>query len=341
MQKVNLNLSLFLSVNFRPNKYLDVGQIIENEIKKKLVVAAPIYVYIFSFKPFRINSTMDTFLYSNLMINFENMEKGQLIFIGLGLYDENDISLKGLNELKNCKKVFAEFYTSKLAGFNKPSFEKVIGKNINVLSRSESEKGEIILKNAQSEKVAFLVCGDPMTATTHVDLRIRAIKKGIKTKIIHSGSIVTAAPGLLGLQNYKFGRTTTLAFPEKEYFPTSQYHVVKQNKEMGLHSLVLLDIQADKNLYMTANQGMDILLKMEGILKENVITEDTIICIVGQASSDTPILEANIIKNLLNKDFGPPLHCIIIPAKLHFMEIEALETFANLPQQISKKLQKL
>jgi len=284
---------------------------------------------------------MDTFLYSNLMINFENMEKGQLIFIGLGLYDENDITLKGLNELKNCNKVFAEFYTSKLVGFNKSYFEKNIGNTINVLSRSESEKGEKILKYAQTEKVAFLVCGDPMIATTHVDLRIRAIKKGIETKIIHSGSIVTAAPGLLGLQNYKFGRTTTLAFPEKEYFPTSQYQVIKQNKEMGLHSLVLLDIQADENLFMTANQGMELLLKMEKKLKENVITEETVVCVVGQAGSDKPISEANTIINLLNKDFGQPLHCIVIPGKLHFMEIDALETFANLPPLISKKLQKL
>ena len=180
-----------------------------------------------------------------------------------------------------------------------------------------------------------------MIATTHVDLRLRAIKRGIETKIIHSGSIVTAAPGLLGLQNYKFGRTTTLAFPEKEYFPTSPYTIIKQNKEMGLHTLVLLDIQADKNIYMTANQGIKLLLKMEEKLGENILSEDSIICVVARAGSPNPVLIANSVKVLLNKYFGPPLHTLIVPGNLHFMEVEALEIIANLPKAISKKLQKL
>jgi diphthine synthase len=269
------------------------------------------------------------------------MSKGKLLFIGLGLYDENDVSLKGVNELRSCKKIFAEFYTSKLSGFNKASFEKIIGKDITVLSREESEGGDKILDLASDEKVAFLTCGDPMIATTHVELRIRAIKMGIETNIIHSGSIVTAAPGLLGLQNYKFGRTTTIAYPEKNYFPTSPYSVIKDNKKMGLHTIVLLDIQADKNTYMTANEGLQLLLKMEDILKENIVSKESIICIVGQAGASKPVLQANTVKNLLNKDFGPPLHTIVIPGTLHFMEIEALKVCANLPREMVKKLQKL
>jgi diphthine synthase len=280
-------------------------------------------------------------LYSNLINSFEKMSKRKLIFIGLGLYDENDISLRGLSELKGCDKIFAEFYTSKLVGLNKTSFENIIGKEVTILTREESEKGDIILNSALKEKVAFLTCGDPMIATTHIELRLRAIKKGIDTKIIHSGSIVTAAPGLLGLQNYKFGRTTTIAFPERNYFPTSPYAVIKENKQMGLHTMVLLDIKAEKNTYMTANEGLKLLLKMEEQLKENVVSENSIICIVGQAGSEKPVLQANIIENLFNKDFGPPLHTIIVPGVLHFMEIEALEICANLPREIVKKIQKL
>ena len=280
-------------------------------------------------------------MYSYPINGLKNMSKGQLIFIGLGLYDENDISLRGLKELESCEKVFAEFYTSKLVGLNKNAFEKKICKKIEVLSREESEAGDKILKYASKGKVGFLTCGDPMIATTHVNLRLRAIEKNIDTKIIHSGSIVTAAPGLLGLQNYKFGRTTTLAFPEKDYFPTSPYLVIKRNQEIGLHTLVLLDIQSDKEAYMNANQGIEILLKMEEKLKENIITEDSVICVVAQAGSDKPILQANRIKVLLNKDFGPPLHTLVFPGTLHFMEIEALEACASLPKEISKKLQKL
>jgi len=271
----------------------------------------------------------------------ENMSKEQLIFVGLGLYDEDDISLKGLNEIRNCDKVFAEFYTSRLVGLDKNSFEKKLGKTIAILSREETENGNKILEYASKEKVVFLTCGDPMIATTHVDLRLRAMKKGINTKIVHSGSIITAVPGLLGLQNYKFGRTTTLAFPEKDYFPTSPYTIINENKKMGLHTLVLLDIQVDKDIYMTANQGMELLLKIEKDLGENIFNGDSVVCVVARAGSPEPILAANTIKVLVNKDFGPPLHTLVIPGNLHFMEVEALEICAGLPIELGKKLQKL
>jgi diphthine synthase len=269
------------------------------------------------------------------------MSKGRLIFVGLGLYDEADVSLKGLQELKQCDEVFAEFYTAKLGKFNRKSFEKLIGKKIEVLSRVETENGDKIIDAATKNNVVFLTGGDPMIATTHVDLRLRAIKQGIPTRIIHSSSIATAVPGLLGLQNYKFGRTTTLAFAEKEYFPTSPYTVINNNKKMGLHTLVLLDIQAEKNLYMTANEGFELLLKMEGKLREHLFADDTIACVVARAGAPKPMVVANTINFLRMKDFGPPLHTIVIPGTLHFMEIEALELCADLPIEIKRKIQKL
>ena len=261
------------------------------------------------------------------------MAEGKIIFIGLGLYDEMDISLKGLEEIKKCGKVFAEFYTAKLMGTNLDKLEKTIDKKITVLSREETEKGDRILEVAKNEKVAFLTCGDSMTATTHVDLRLRATKIGIKTGVIHGSSIVTAAPGLLGLQNYKFGRSTTLAYPEGEYFPTSPYEVIRDNKKMGLHTLVLLDIQDDKKRYMTANEAMKLLLEMEEKHGERVFDDKTIICVVARAGSNNPVVESGFIKNLIKKDFGPSLHTLVVPGRLHFMEIEALETLAQLPAQ--------
>lgn len=258
------------------------------------------------------------------------MATGQLLFIGLGLHDEKDVSLNGLSEIKNCDKVFSEFYTSKLIGLKKDSFKQTFGKHVELLSREETERGDKILNSAINEKVAFLTCGDPMIATTHIDLRLRAIKKGILTKIIHSGSIITAAPGLLGLQNYKFGRTTTLAFPEKDYFPTSPYNVILENKKIGLHTLILLDIKADKNVYMTANEGMSLLLEIEEKLGKGLFKKDDMICVVARAGSPKTVVAAGPIKELINRDFGGPLHTLIVPGDLHFMEIEALEVLAGL-----------
>ena len=261
------------------------------------------------------------------------MSKGRLSFIGLGLYDEKDISLKGIEEIKNCDIVFAEFYTAILTGTNLKNIEKTIGKKIEVLSREETEKGKKILKFAKTKYIVFLTAGDPMSATTHVDLRLNALKLGITTKIIHGSSIFTAVPGLLGLQNYKFGRTTTLAYPEKDYFPTSPYSVIDNNKKLGLHTLVLLDIQAEKKRFMTANEAMKLLLEMEEKIKGNIFKQDSIICIVARAGSDEPIIAAGKIKDMIVKDFGPPLHTIVVPGNLHFMEFEALKILAQLPAQ--------
>ena len=271
----------------------------------------------------------------------EKMSQAQLIFVGLGLYDESDISLKGLHELKHCDEVFAEFYTAKLGQFDKKSFETLIGKKIEVLSREDTEKGDRIITTATQKSVVFLTCGDPMIATTHVDLRLRAIKKGISTKIIHSSSIATAVPGLLGLQNYKFGRTTTLAFAEKEYFPTSPYSVIYNNKKIGLHTLVLLDIQTEKNRFMTANEGLELLLQMEKKLKKHLFGDDTLACVVARAGGPNPVVAADTVHRLRKKDFGPPLHTIVVPGNLHFMEIEALDLCAGLPPDTKRKIQKL
>jgi len=269
------------------------------------------------------------------------MKKGKLTFIGLGLYDEKDISLKGLDEIKNCDIAYAEFYTAKLVGTDMNELENTIGKKIKILTRKETEKGDNIINSAKKENVVFLTCGDSMTATTHVDLRLRAINEGIKTKIVHGSSIVTAVPGLLGLQNYKFGRTTTLAYPEEDYFPTSPYDVIKNNKEMGLHTLVLLDIQSNRNKNMTANKGIELLLEMEKKKRERIFTKKSMVCVVARAGSSNPTVRADKIEVLKDEDFGTPLHTLVVPGALHFMEIEALKNLANLPTELSKKLQKL
>ncbi len=269
------------------------------------------------------------------------MEKGSLTFIGLGLFDEKDISIKGLEEIKKSDKIFAEFYTAKLMGTTIEKLEKTYGKKITVLNREKTENGSLILDSAKKQKTAFIVAGDSMTATTHVDLRIRATKKKIKTKVIHGASIITAVSGLLGLQNYKFGRTTTLCYPEKNYFPTSPYNVIQKNKIDGLHTLVLLDIQEDKKRYMTANEGLKLLLEMEKKHKNKLITKDSIACVVARAGSNKVTIKSDTIKNLIELDFGKPMHTIVIPGDLHFMEIESLKILAQLPAQQIGKLQKL
>ncbi|UCG68395.1 MAG: diphthine synthase [Thermoplasmata archaeon] len=259
---------------------------------------------------------------------------GELVFIGLGLYDERDISIRGLETAKECDVLFAEFYTARLTGTSVSKIEKLIGKRIEVLDRKVFEKGDVIIEAAREKKVGVLVTGDPMTATTHVSLRMRAKGEGIESRIIPGASIITSAPGLLGLHIYKFGKTASLPFPQEGYFPTSPYDIVKKNLENGMHTLILLDIDDHTEKYMRANEGLSLLLDMEEDRKEAVISQRTLVCVLGSVGSERPMVRAGLVKDLLQEDFGEGLHCLIIPGKLHFAEAESLVEFAGAPKEI-------
>ncbi len=263
---------------------------------------------------------------------------GELIFIGLGLHDEYDISLLGLKASLECDILFAEFYTSMLAGTNINKIQNLTGKSIRVLNREEMEKGDIIVDAAKESKVGVLVVGDPMTATTHLALRLKAKENDIDTKLIHGASIITAAPGLSGLHIYKFGRTASLPFPKEGYFPTSPYEVIKNNLDNGLHTLILLDIEEHDEKYMRANEGIKLLMDMENERKEGVISGDTLACVLGKVGSENPVVRSGFLKDLVEQDFGEGLHCLVVPGKLHFTEAEALVEFAGAPKEIMEQV---
>jgi diphthine synthase len=257
-----------------------------------------------------------------------------LYFIGLGLYDEKDISLKGLDAMKKADVVYAEFYTARLFGTTISALEEISQCEIKILTREQVEEDNIPLNEAKSKDVAFLIAGDPLIATTHADMMIEAKKNGLKTQVIHSSSILSAGPGISGLQAYKFGKVTTVPFLEDNYFPHSPYQVIKNNLEQDFHTLVLLDIRAHEERYMTANEGLEYLLRVENEREECIITEDTLAVALARLGSAKPVVRADKIKNLLKEDFGGPLHSLIIPSALHFIEAEYLVVIAGAPEEI-------
>ncbi|WP_048148255.1 diphthine synthase [Palaeococcus ferrophilus] len=258
-----------------------------------------------------------------------------IYFIGLGLYDEKDITLKGLETARKCDAIFAEFYTSLLAGTTIEKVEELIGKPIRRLSREEVELHfeRIVLSEAKDKDVAFLTAGDPMVATTHSDLRLRAKEMGVESYVIHAPSIYSAI-AITGLHIYKFGKSATVAYPEKNWFPTSHYDVIRENKERGLHTMLFLDIKAEQNRYMTANEAMEILLQVEKMKREGVFTEETLVVVLARAGSLNPTLRAGYVRDMLKEDFGRQPHVMVVPGRLHIVEAEYLVGFAGAPREI-------
>lgn len=169
----------------------------------------------------------------------------------------------------------------------------------------------------------------------HVALRIEAERLGIKTRVVHGASVLSAVIGLSGLHNYKFGKSVTIPFTE-EYGGISEtpYDVAAQNKRLGLHTLCLLDVQAEEKRCMTIREGLETLLKVEEKRKQRVVTPETLTVGVARAGSRNPKVKADFLKELLNYDFGGPPHSIVFPGRLHFMEAEALVVLAGAPEKV-------
>jgi diphthine synthase len=260
-----------------------------------------------------------------------------LTFIGLGLFDEYDISLKGLEAIREADLVYAEFYTSCLMGTNPEKMEKLYGKKIRLLSREDVEQQPDWLDDAKNKKVAFLTGGDTMVSTTHVDLRLRAEKLGIETRLVHGASIASAVSGLTGLQNYRFGKSASIPYPYESRRGTkviseTPYDIIKQNSGLGLHTLVFLDIDKEKG-YMTVNLALELLLEVEKKRGEGVMDRAVTVGI-ARAGSEKPVVKADYSENLRCFDFGKPLHILVVPGKLHFLEAEALVKLAAGPENI-------
>ena len=239
-----------------------------------------------------------------------------LYFIGIGLNDAKDISVKGLEIVKNCEKVYLENYTSVL-NCKISELEKLYGKKIVLADRDMVEKNaeNTILKDAKEKNTAFLVVGDVFGATTHIDLMMRARELNIETKTIHNASVLTAV-GITGLELYKFGKVTSIPFENGNV--KSPIEALKNNQKIGLHTLFLLDLNPEENKFLSINNAVTYLIK-------NKVSKDTMAVACCALGSEAPILKYSTFENLQKTSFNKFPQCLIIPGKLHFMEEKALE----------------
>lgn len=268
-----------------------------------------------------------------------------LYLIGLGLSYKSDITVRGLEAVKNCTRVYLEHYTSILMAASKEELEEFYGKEVILADRELVESGSAdILRDADKENVAFLVVGDPFGATTHTDLVLRAKKDKIPVEVIHNASVMNAV-GSCGLQLYNFGQTISMVFFTDSWRPDSWYDKVMENRKIGLHTLVLLDIkvkeQSLENMargrliyepprYMSIAQCCQQLLEIEELRVEKAYTADTPVVGISRLGSPTQSFKAGTIKELAEYDAGEPLHSLVILGRQsHELELEYLLEFTD------------
>lgn len=247
-----------------------------------------------------------------------------LSLVGLGLCDEKDLTVRGIELAKSADIVYIELYTNAWKGLDK--LADVIGKSAIKLNRSDLEQGAgRIIEEASEKDVVIFIPGDPMVATTHVTLVSDAIKMGVKVSIVHNSSI-TSAIAETGLHIYKFGAIATVPFPDRTggELPESVYDTLRMNKRNGLHTLLLLDIVPER--CMTPNEAMKIMLKAEESRNGGVFTPDSHVIVFARAGSPDATIRFGTVSEFLNEDFGEPPMVLIVPGKLHFSEKEHLVT---------------
>jgi diphthine synthase len=240
-----------------------------------------------------------------------------LYLIGLGIGDELDISLRGLEACSKCGELCAELYTAKWGG-SLSGLEKRTGKKITRLERQDLEEGsERFVRKAKRKDIALLVPGDPLTATTHMHLILDAKKHGVPFRVIHSSSIMTSVAET-GLNLYNFGKTATIVRPGKSYAPTSFYDAGVANKKAGLHTLFLLDTNMD------TSEGLRILQDIEKVKHSGLVSDRFRTVIASGLGTSKSVIRQGTLQILLKRPLPPPA-VIIIPGGLHFMEKEFLD----------------
>jgi len=262
-----------------------------------------------------------------------------LTFVGLGLYDERSITVAGRDAVRSADRAFAEAYTSRLVGADLAAVERFHDIEIERRSRAGVEQDPSpILDAAADGDAVFLTAGDTMISTTHVDLRLRAHERGIDTRVIHGTTAQTAASGLTGLQNYRFGKATTLPFAYAHAgagVPDSVVETIGDNADRGLHTLVYLDIRVgddtatgpdrDGDEYMTASRAAERLAER---------FSDRLAVGVARAGAPDPFVRGDTLSALAEVDFGDPLHLLVIPGDLHHVEADALAALADAPDEL-------
>ena len=223
--------------------------------------------------------------------------------------------------------VYLEQFTSPIGKSDLDKIKDATKGEFKLAKRWLVEDGSEILKNAKKKKVVLLAYGDPYIATTHIELRERAIKEKIKTISIHASSSLTSMIGECGLHFYKVGRIATIMSEMKSL--TTPYYVIYKNIIEGNHTVLLLEYNQDKDFFLDPKDALKGLLETEKGQIRNVISKDTYGIVASRIGFKDQSIVSGKISSLKKKDFGKPPHTVIIPGRLHFTESDALKVFGQ------------
>lgn len=263
--------------------------------------------------------------------------------IGLGLGDVKDITVRGLEIVKKCDKVLLESYTSILT-VGHEELEKFYGRPLVLADRELCESSiDEILKEAKDLHIALLVVGDPLGATTHTDMLLRAKELGVETQIVHNASIMNAV-SCCGLQLYNFGETVSIPYWTENWKPDSFFEKIEANFSRNLHTLCLLDIKVkeptEESLtkkirqymdpkFMSVKEAASQLVQIIENKSDTELSKQSTAVGLSRVGNPDQKIAVKTMEEMQEFELGPPLHSLVIPApNLHPVEVDYLAQFS-------------
>ncbi|RLG77026.1 MAG: diphthine synthase [Thermoprotei archaeon] len=255
---------------------------------------------------------------------------GKLYLIGLG-FSPDLMTLRALNIVRSVRRVFLDKYTGILID-NGEKIREIVGRDVVPLSRRDLEERsfEVIIRELEKGDVAILVPGDPLVATTHIALLVEASKYGFDFEVIPGISIVPTALTMSGLMVYKIGKVVTMTYPRNGILYEYPYDVIKDNDARNLHTILLLELDAEKGIAMKVGEAIDILFEIESKRGEGVIRPERLGIGIASLGSSKARICPMTLEELKKCDIGDVPHTLILTSpKLHFMEEEALKVIRD------------
>jgi len=265
-----------------------------------------------------------------------------LSFVGLGISGFESIPIEGLDIISNADIVYLEQFTSPISKSDLDKIQNVIKGEFKSAKRWLVEDGNEILEMAKEKDVVLLAYGDPYIATTHIELRARAIENKTETRSIHASSSLTSMIGECGLHFYKVGRIATIMSEMKSL--TTPYYIIYKNLIEGNHTILLLEYNQDKDFFLDPKDALKGLLETEQGQRRKVLTESSYAIVASRIGFKDQTIISGKISSLINKNFGKPPHTVIVTGRLHFTESDALKLFGECidePLDNSKKTEKI
>lgn len=250
-----------------------------------------------------------------------------LYIMGLGLRGVSSLTNEENYIIRNSTKIYFETYTSISPEKTISELERIYTRNIETADREFVEDGKQLLDMARNEDVVLIVTGDPLSATTHNQLRADAIDACIHVQIIENASILTVIPGKIGLFPYRMGPPVSLPFIQDKFHPRSVLEKVQVNKNSGFHTIILLDLRDGRTMY--PREAVESLLVLEGEHGIGVLSREDMIFALSRLSQSGETLIYDTAGNIEKyaEDISPS--ALVIPAELNHNELGFVSKFTK------------